>query len=717
MFRIIWLYVILWGVSSGAVQCAEVDFKQIQVDLNRLGYNVGTADGIPGRRTKIGLQSFFNDAGYVAPANIGEAEQTYIHDLATFASKPLDLMQRVITRVQPIGQLSNDELCELHKNIDLIDSFNEVKNRGLSCPSGTERPIKYAGELLNDPIKLLNEFKQKFAIQVPKFNLAETRTFASWDKTKTTYHFLNADLQNELNDRSRVIEYCAEWMPNIGSVPPDPSKNLDGTGSWAENTMRDGFVVCQDHVNKLYLGTLSGDESLAQRRLDQFKHIVETWVNYDKAHNFPFRPYHKMHNAVAGRADPNFTFLMTISKAMAGVELLNDALGWDEAQWKRYGAWAKDRVLQRLPVGGRSDPLPNGVCLLKVNKSTMNDACMNAAPFLAHGLLRAAIAAQDQHLAELSYLVFKQYSSAIAPDGSQAYDRIRDCYAADYTIWAAQFLHDYVYLASTLGVDLWTDRFSPKHGSPLQNIEYALRVMDDSNVVNEYAQDFGFPDCIVKNGQLQQNERRDPISTFAYYFYSFDRDRLDDIYQEKRNGLWSYTSTSGVNYEVDIVMNDAALSTHFIQNKDRIFAQRAEKDALKRQKEREALLNARGFRPITGDDPVAGRYAATWYFVNAARPNSPRERQAVDVLVLKGGTGQFEGAQTYNQPSAKLRRDLFVAYKENGDIFVSGELDLFDRGRSYPTELNGTLTIGDGPEIQGVWDEGDIYEIELQKIE
>jgi hypothetical protein len=42
-------YLILFLCIPFAVTAAELDYKQIQKDLNRMGYNVGVADGIPGR--------------------------------------------------------------------------------------------------------------------------------------------------------------------------------------------------------------------------------------------------------------------------------------------------------------------------------------------------------------------------------------------------------------------------------------------------------------------------------------------------------------------------------------------------------------------------------------------------------------------------------------------------------------------------------------------
>ena len=52
-------YLILLLCIPFAVAATEIDFKQIQKDLNSMGYNVGVADGIPGRNTKAGIKKFF----------------------------------------------------------------------------------------------------------------------------------------------------------------------------------------------------------------------------------------------------------------------------------------------------------------------------------------------------------------------------------------------------------------------------------------------------------------------------------------------------------------------------------------------------------------------------------------------------------------------------------------------------------------------------------
>jgi hypothetical protein len=709
-------YLILLLCIPFAVAATEIDYKQIQKDLNSMGYNVGVADGIPGRNTKAGIKNFFNDAGYVTPSEVTDNEQRFIRNVAAFTSKPLGLMREVITKQINVEDLSDDQLCELNSHLDLKEGFYEIKRRELGCPSGTEKIIRYDGELINDPIRLLRDFQKSQKIEIPIFDLASTNLFSDWDETKKTYHFLNPKFGKLLDQDRNRVSYCADWMPQIGSVPPDPSKNLDGTGSWANDTIVDGFVICQDSLNTLYLRAMSPTESVADQSIQQFQNILETWMKNDGGNNLPFRPYHSRYNRKAGKADPNFTYLITISKLMAGAELLQSQFNWTFEEKNQYAAWVKDRILQRLPVGGRIDILKKSICDLNVEKDNMNDACMNAAPFVAQGLLRAAIAGNDQELAELSYLVFKQYSSALRPDGSQAYDSIRDCYAADYTVWASEFLHDYIYLASKAGVDLWGDRFSKKHGSPKENIEYALRVVSDPNIVNEYAQDFGYPDCEENQGQIVQKMFTYPKSAFAYYFERFRPERLDDIYLEIRDNLYSYTSASGVNYEVDLVSKRPQLKEHFIKNEEGIMNQRTQLLEKAKLEKRKMLLKDKGFEIIKDKDQFKGNYKVKWYFKNAAQPGSAREYQSTDTLVLEEGLGFFKGNQKYSQPSASLRSILFVAYKNDGEIFVQGDLDLFDVGRSYPTELSGTLRISDDPEIIGIWAEGDVFELELERI-
>ena len=127
-------YLILLLCIPFAVAATEIDYKQIQKDLNSMGYNVGVADGIPGRNTKAGIKNFFNDAGYVTPSEVTDNEQRFIRNVAAFTSKPLGLMREIITKQINVEDLSDDQLCELNSHLDLKEGFYEIKRRELGCP-------------------------------------------------------------------------------------------------------------------------------------------------------------------------------------------------------------------------------------------------------------------------------------------------------------------------------------------------------------------------------------------------------------------------------------------------------------------------------------------------------------------------------------------------------------------------------------------------------
>ena len=155
---------------------------------------------------------------------------------------------------------------------------------------------------------------------------------------------------------------------------------------------------------------------------------------------------------------------------------------------------------------------------------------------------------------------------------------------------------------------------------------------------------------------------------------------------------------------------------YFWANEGRILDERAEAEQKLREAKLEEKLLKFGFQPINGDDPFAGKYRVKWYFKNVNDAGSEREYQSTDTLTLAGGLGKFSGDQKYSQPSAGLRKDLFIAYTLSGKIYLSGDLDLFDAGRAYPTELTGSLNIQSTPEITGVWEEGDVFELELERL-
>jgi hypothetical protein len=71
--------------------------------------------------------------------------------------------------------------------------------------------------------------------------------------------------------------------------------------------------------------------------------------------------------------------------------------------------------------------------------------------------------------------------------------------------------------------------------------------------------------------------------------------------------------------------------------------------------------------------------------------------------------GKFDGVENF-QPAKELRKNLQVTLKTNGQITISGHIDLWDVGRSYNTVLEGNINSG---EVSGIWEEGDLIKIEI----
>ena len=107
-----------------------------------------------------------------------------------------------------------------------------------------------------------------------------------------------------------------------------------------------------------------------------------------------------------------------------------------------------------------------------------------------------------------------------------------------------------------------------------------------------------------------------------------------------------------------------------------------------------------------------GEYIATWFFKNVNNNQEP-DPQGSESLFLDKCVGEFEGVESF-QPAKELRKNLQVSYKTNGQITISGHIDLWDVGHSYHTVLKGDLNSG---EISGIWEEGDLIKIEITKVD
>ena len=106
-----------------------------------------------------------------------------------------------------------------------------------------------------------------------------------------------------------------------------------------------------------------------------------------------------------------------------------------------------------------------------------------------------------------------------------------------------------------------------------------------------------------------------------------------------------------------------------------------------------------------------GEYIATW-IIHVNNKEVP-ELRGSEKLTLDKCVGQFEGAEGFHPPNELVkeqRKNLQVTLKTNGQITISGHIDIFGSGRGYPTVLKGDINSG---EISGIWQEGDLIKIEI----
>jgi len=129
-----------------------------------------------------------------------------------------------------------------------------------------------------------------------------------------------------------------------------------------------------------------------------------------------------------------------------------------------------------------------------------------------------------------------------------------------------------------------------------------------------------------------------------------------------------------------------------------------EKDKLAKIKSEKEAANC-------AESELNGAYKASWIFHNVNGGFDP-SFQGSEKLLIENCIGTFLGLENF-QPSKELRKNLSVSLKSNGNLTISGDLDLFDPGRSYYTLLEGNIKDG---KISGQWEEGDLITIEIKKI-
>lgn len=541
-------------IGSVASAQTKEDIQSLQQALNDMGYKVGTPDGAAGPKTKDRLTKFLARQNIAFDGEVTERVINYVVQYRDIGKRPVGLLTEIVTRQVYVRDLTDEQLCQFDMFLPSQEGLMAINKRQLDCGAiSLALPTGFAK--INDGIGELWAYAKKNQVQFPNFDLqGYQNTFDDQEATREAFHALNrhfSSFESAVASDPRSA-FCREWLPKMKIVQRDASKNLDGTSAWAEDTIRDAYTICQDQIVPLATLMMSDDPEKADLARNWLREMVEGFVRIDGPNSFAFEN---------GRPSENFPFILYMNEIFVAVELAGKSFGWSDQQWENYANWMRNRVYEMLPIavepgrGLNSKTCPRD----KITRDTMRPECMNQAILTAQAMLRAAIVSKDPELAQLSWIVFHRYMTAMSSDGHPAYDGIRDCHAADYSIWAAMFLANHLSLLDQITEIPW-DLSAASGGTVKETIEYAIKLTKDPLLANKYAKDFGFPDCKDSSGNRKQMVEESPLNAFAVYFAAFD---AENFYETMRRSYYSGTSayyrSGGSNYEAALIMRHPEL--------------------------------------------------------------------------------------------------------------------------------------------------------------
>ena len=472
------------------------------------------------------------------------------------------LLVDVVTQKRKASELTDEELCETLKSMDLLSTYYEMKDRGLKCLQVDKVSKNWEQKTPEEAFRFLRGYQNNYDVIIPKYSLdGEIKTFGNVEQTFATFKELNPEFKNMFSDIGERENFCLDWYPQVATIYENQTKNLDGSTNWNEGTLSDGFVLCQDSFNKLIYTSL-----FDVKTRDKVKLALENWIDSDTPHR-------------QDEYDGAF-FLYThlINKMLIAIEILHQDFDWDDAYMAKAKLWAKNRVLEMFP-GDRKKKysrLPLKCEIKYTSNEKKSEVCQNGGILQAQALLRAGIFSKDKELIDMSYLAFHRYMSGIREDGSNAADSTRGCTAAGYNIWASQFMSDYIYLWSQIGEPLWSHS-SFNRGTPSQAVEYSLSLYGNWEKINKYTLDSWWEGCGEDKKQRTQmagtryGGKYSKIS-FAPYFAHSDIDRLVDAlanYDRTEHSL--YTKQSGIAYEAAIIFKNTDIISAFSKKRKEVY--------------------------------------------------------------------------------------------------------------------------------------------------
>ena len=557
------LVLIFLTISFLAKPVIANDILTAQRLLTELGYAPGPIDGAYGGKTKKAFIKLYTDQNMTFDGIVDKNELDLLKILISKINrsmpklhkgknakvagrkKALPLLKAIVTRKITALELSDYDLCTSLMYVDFVDTYMEMKKRNLDCLYISQKQSGWKPNDRNKAFKYLRRYQKRYNIEVPAYNLSnKTKPFGTADETTAIYNLLNSNFQNQvLNARSKKKkDFCFDWFAQVSYIAENQSKNIDGSQSWLKNSLRDAFVVCQDAFNSSYLSALFEKNDLLG-----VKNVLETWIINDA----PRRDVETKKNI--------FGYVLTINKAFAALEMLKDEFAWSDQFKLKFYKWIQTRALELFPTDLAGKHVTTYCKHKLTNNSTKYEACKNGGILRAQALLRAGIMTNDKEFIEMAYIAFHRFMSGIRKDGSVAADSVRGCTAADYNIWATQFMSDFHELWMQIGNPLWDFRVKDS-ASVKETIEYSIDLREDFEKINKYTWEKEWQPC----GEMRKNKIQEatlrgkedyPLESFGSYFFTFKPDISDKFFENnnkeyKRRKASSYTYQSGSNYEV-----------------------------------------------------------------------------------------------------------------------------------------------------------------------
>jgi len=578
-FGLKFLILIFLSIGFLAKPVIANDIFTAQRLLTELGYAPGPIDGAYGGKTKKAFVELYKDQNMIFDGFVDKNELELLKKLIAKITRPmpkrpvginakkagkkkaLPLLKALITREISAVELSDYDLCTSLMYADFVDTYTEMKKRKLDCLYISQKQRGWKPVDRNKAFKYLRQYQKKYNVEIPYYDLSKKiKPFGTAAETTAIYSLLNPSFQDQIlmKEYKRKQErkaFCFDWFAKVSYISDGQSKNIDGSQSWLEDSLRDGFVICQNTFNASYLSALFNENDLKG-----VKNVLETWINNDA----PRRDIET--NQV------NFGYVLLINKAFAALEMLRDEFNWSEEFNLKFNEWANLRTLELFPTDNAGRHVTRYCNQNPIDYSQLNEACKNGGILRAQALLRAGILTNDEEFVEMAYVAFHRFMSGVRKDGSVALDSIRGCTAADYNIWATQFMSDFHNLWMQIGKPQWDFRVKD-FASVREAIEYSIDLREDFEKINKYTWEKMWQQC----GEMRKNKVQEatlrgkgyyPLESFGSYFFRFKPDIagqfLGNIGGDDHE-VARYTAQSGSNYEVSYLYTHPQLIYKFTE--------------------------------------------------------------------------------------------------------------------------------------------------------